>query len=227
MSSEELQVWMQKIVMHVHYARVIKVEKGRINYLTNMLHARHFTFGNGLNAEQWICFGDWRFKGTNPVFELADLFPTAEQLKSLEIQNKNIQVVTKEFLSLAARKYYELGLKKAEDNKRRVEVLDRPNSEDISLANQVLDLSGTIRDLQDDYDRFRRNSNRILLRIAKNPEQAEEQLKNYFAGEGMTEQEIAEWLKSYDTPDEKKKEEKPAYQGIGAVANQIRKNLKL
>lgn len=65
-------------------------------------------------AEHWCLRGDWTYKGARPVFQLADLYPSPDQLDSLHEQQRarGYLVVTPEEYAALRREAVAEGVRK-------------------------------------------------------------------------------------------------------------------
>lgn len=74
---------MFSICRKLNVARNILIEIDRVESLIQILLEQKFTQEQADKAELWILRGDWRFKGKSPLLELADFYPSHDQLQNL------------------------------------------------------------------------------------------------------------------------------------------------
>lgn len=74
----------------MHAARGLVVEAERAEALFELLAEDIDTLTPTAlrQAERWCVRGDWTYKGARPVFQLADLYPSPDQLATLHEQER-------------------------------------------------------------------------------------------------------------------------------------------
>jgi len=76
-----IAAWFEKIIKQLYVSRGLKVERERAEGLLTMLTAENYSKNESERAERWLLRGDWKFKGKQPILELADFYPSSEQLE--------------------------------------------------------------------------------------------------------------------------------------------------
>lgn len=87
--------WLDSITSRLEALRGVVVPEERYLALLNELTRANFTTAQMRLAEAWILFGDWMYKGKDPVLEISDFFPSEEKLKPIAA-NRNLLFMTHE-----------------------------------------------------------------------------------------------------------------------------------
>lgn len=59
-------------------------------------------------AEAWILYGDWQYKGKDPVLEISDFFPSEEKIAPI-VKTRNFILMTRDEIASLARREYDRG----------------------------------------------------------------------------------------------------------------------
>lgn len=71
--------WIVAMAAQLELGRRLKIDQSRLSYFWVELSSTGYDVAQAERAEVWIKYGDWTFKGTDPILELSDFFPTEEQ----------------------------------------------------------------------------------------------------------------------------------------------------
>lgn len=85
---------MARLVAKLYLARAIRIHSDRIAFFRHEVSA--ITREQAIIAWEWILYGDWTFKGSNPTLELSDFFPTDRQLEEVKtrLRDRGLRILT-------------------------------------------------------------------------------------------------------------------------------------
>lgn len=77
---QSLSDWLRQTCMKLLLARGIDTPVERFSFFLLQLKQDSYSEAQRTAAEQWILRGNWQYKGTSAVLELADFYPTKDML---------------------------------------------------------------------------------------------------------------------------------------------------
>lgn len=80
--------WLKATAGHLELGRRMTIPEHILSYLFVELTAMGYDPDQAERAETWLKYGDWTYRGNDPVLQLADFTPTEDQFrKAYEAKN--------------------------------------------------------------------------------------------------------------------------------------------
>jgi hypothetical protein len=78
------RTWLLTLFRDLHLYRDISIAPERQEAILMKLNELEFSRQQAMIAENWIIWGDWKYRGTSPTLEISDFYPTDEQRMSVQ-----------------------------------------------------------------------------------------------------------------------------------------------
>lgn len=73
--------WLKAMAAHLELARRMTIPEHILSYLFVELTAMDYDPDQAERAETWMKFGDWTFRGNDPILQLSDFTPSEDQFR--------------------------------------------------------------------------------------------------------------------------------------------------
>lgn len=95
----------------LYLARTMRIDADRRQFFLESIISQRMTRSQAVFAWNWIIYGDWTFKGTNPTLELADFWPNEQSVEATtkRLRDQGLIVMTKDELRKSESRSYGRG----------------------------------------------------------------------------------------------------------------------
>lgn len=102
---------MGKLMAKLYLARAVKIDADRRRFFLESVLSQGMTREQAVVAWNWIVYGDWTLKGSNPTVELADFYPTERQVQetAARLKGKDYRILTARELERELKVHYNAG----------------------------------------------------------------------------------------------------------------------
>lgn len=101
----------RQLLQYAKQARRIELDQERIAFFIYQAIEVQYTQAQFERAKLWIMNGDWKFRGTDPVLQWDDLFPSDEQIKEAHARsNSKLVLIDPKTLQFELMKAHKAGL---------------------------------------------------------------------------------------------------------------------
>lgn len=73
--------WLKAMAAHLELGRQMKIPEHVLSYLFVELTSMDYDPDQAERAEMWLKYGDWTYRGKDPILQLSDFTPTEEQFR--------------------------------------------------------------------------------------------------------------------------------------------------
>lgn len=92
MTEQEVRNYLDLADTNLIACRTIRITSERKPILAEILSSYGYTYGQASDALLAFRFADWKFRGTSPIVEASDFFPSAELIAEINTRVKLFQM---------------------------------------------------------------------------------------------------------------------------------------